>query len=99
MLRSLPHELGRLFQLQVLGLAGNPLCQDVLKLYSEPNGTHRLLMYLLDSLQGKISNVIFIIIFSLLVIFVNVPSIIELNIFIMSNRFIPLYLFGLNHLY
>lgn len=58
MLRSLPHELGRLFQLQVLGLAGNPLCQDVLKLYSEPNGTHRLLMYLLDSLQGKIFNFI-----------------------------------------
>jgi len=54
MLRSLPHELGRLFQLQVLGLAGNPLCQEVMKLYSEPNGTHRLLMYLLDSLQGKI---------------------------------------------
>lgn len=53
MLRSLPHELGRLFQLQVLGLTGNPLCQEVLKLYSEPNGTHRLLMYLLDSLQGK----------------------------------------------
>jgi len=53
MLRSLPHELGRLFQLQVLGLAGNPLCQEVMKLYSEPNGTHRLLMYLLDSLQGK----------------------------------------------
>lgn len=54
MLRSLPHELGRLFQLQVLSLAGNPLCQEVMKLYSEPNGTHRLLMYLLDSLQGKI---------------------------------------------
>lgn len=56
MLRSLPHELGRLFQLQVLGLAGNPLCQEVMKLYSEPNGTHRLLMYLLDSLQGKFLN-------------------------------------------
>lgn len=54
MLRSLPHELGRLFQLQVLGLTGNPLCQEVMKLYSEPNGVHRLLMYLLDSLQGKI---------------------------------------------
>lgn len=54
LLRSLPHELGRLFQLQVLGLAGNPLCQEVMKLHSEPNGTHRLLMYLLDSLQGKI---------------------------------------------
>lgn len=54
MLRSLPHELGRLFQLQVLGLAGNPLCQEVMKLYSEPNGTHRLLMYLLDSLQVRV---------------------------------------------
>jgi len=60
MLRSLPHELGRLFQLQVLGLAGNPLCQEVMKLYSEPNGTHRLLMYLLDSLQGKIMIIYFI---------------------------------------
>lgn len=53
MLRSLPHELGRLFNLQALSLAGNPLCQDVMKLHSEPNGTHRLLMYLLDNLQGK----------------------------------------------
>lgn len=64
MLRSLPHELGRLFQLQVLGLAGNPLCQDVLKLYSEPNGTHRLLMYLLDSLQGKIFYFIYRIVYA-----------------------------------
>lgn len=54
LLRSLPHEIGRLFQLQVLGLNGNPLCQELVKLHSEPNGTHRLLMYLLDSLQGKI---------------------------------------------
>lgn len=54
LLRSLPHELGRLFQLQVLSLNGNPLCQEVVKLYNEPNGTHRLLMFLLDSLQGKI---------------------------------------------
>lgn len=59
MLRSLPNEIGRLFQLQVLGLAGNPLCQEVMKLYSEPNGTHRLLMYLLDSLQGKKLNFIY----------------------------------------
>lgn len=59
MLRSLPNELGRLFQVQVLGLAGNPLCQELMKIYSEPNGTHRLLMYLLDSLQGKIFDFIY----------------------------------------
>ncbi|KAF6213847.1 hypothetical protein GE061_011571 [Apolygus lucorum] len=51
-LRVLPYELGKLFQLQVLGLAGNPLSKEVLKLYHEPNGTQKLITYLLDSLQG-----------------------------------------------
>ncbi|XP_024083030.1 CCR4-NOT transcription complex subunit 6 isoform X4 [Cimex lectularius] len=50
-LRVLPYELGKLFQLQVLGLAGNPLSKECLKLYQEPNGTSKLITYLLDSLQ------------------------------------------------
>lgn len=54
LLRSLPYELGKLFQLQSLGLNGNPLCKEFLKLYAEPNGTQKLLTYLLDSLTGKV---------------------------------------------
>lgn len=53
LLRLLPYELGKLFQLHVLGLQGNPLTKEVLSLYSEPNGTHKLLTYMLDNLQGK----------------------------------------------
>ncbi|CAH1399108.1 unnamed protein product [Nezara viridula] len=52
LLRSLPYELGKLFQLQILGLAGNPLSKECLKMYNEPNGTSKLITYLLDSLQG-----------------------------------------------
>lgn len=52
-IRTLPYELGKLFQLQILGLAGNPLSKECMKLYSEANGTQKLLTYLLDSLQGK----------------------------------------------
>lgn len=52
-LRVLPYELGKLFQLQVLGLHGNPLSKDVMALYGEPSGTHKLLSYMLDNLQGK----------------------------------------------
>ncbi|XP_067004645.1 CCR4-NOT transcription complex subunit 6-like [Anabrus simplex] len=51
-LRVLPYELGKLFQLQCLGLQGNPLNQEILALYGEPNGTHKLLTYMLDNLQG-----------------------------------------------
>ncbi|RXM36815.1 CCR4-NOT transcription complex subunit 6-like-B [Acipenser ruthenus] len=50
LLRVLPFELGKLFQLQTLGLKGNPLAQEVLNLYQEPDGTRRLLNYLLDNL-------------------------------------------------
>uniref|UniRef100_A0A1B6DP66 poly(A)-specific ribonuclease n=1 Tax=Clastoptera arizonana TaxID=38151 RepID=A0A1B6DP66_9HEMI len=53
-LRVLPYELGKLFQLQILGLAGNPLSKECLKLYGEPNGTQKLLTYLLDSLQVNV---------------------------------------------
>lgn len=49
-LRSLPFELGRLFQLQNLGLKGNPLSPDLLAIYNEPNGSQKLLLYLLDNL-------------------------------------------------
>lgn len=80
-LRVLPYELGRLFQLQTLGLkgeaffeglyvqnkhaiflirpennisfAGNPLSQDILNLYQEPDGTRKLLNYMLDNLAGN----------------------------------------------
>uniref|UniRef100_A0A1B6M6E9 poly(A)-specific ribonuclease n=1 Tax=Graphocephala atropunctata TaxID=36148 RepID=A0A1B6M6E9_9HEMI len=52
-IRTLPYELGKLFQLQILGLAGNPLGKECLKLYSEANGTQKLLTYLLDSLQVR----------------------------------------------
>ncbi|XP_014606887.1 PREDICTED: CCR4-NOT transcription complex subunit 6-like isoform X3 [Polistes canadensis] len=52
-LRVLPYELGKLFQLQVLGLQGNPLSKEVMALYGEPSGTHKLLSYMLDNLQGK----------------------------------------------
>ncbi|XP_076878103.1 CCR4-NOT transcription complex, subunit 6b [Brachyhypopomus gauderio] len=53
-LRVLPFELGKLFQLQTLGLKGNPLAQDLMSLYQEPDGTRRLLSYLLDNLAGAI---------------------------------------------
>uniref|UniRef100_A0AAY4BJS2 poly(A)-specific ribonuclease n=1 Tax=Denticeps clupeoides TaxID=299321 RepID=A0AAY4BJS2_9TELE len=52
-LRVLPFELGKLFQLQTLGLKGNPLAQEILNLYQEPDGTRRLLKYLLDNLSGS----------------------------------------------
>ncbi|XP_065210395.1 CCR4-NOT transcription complex subunit 6 [Planococcus citri] len=51
LLRSLPYEIGKLFHLQVLGLQGNPLNKECWKIYNEPNGTHKLLSFLLDSLQ------------------------------------------------
>lgn len=31
---------------------GNPLAQEILNLYQEPDGTRRLLNYLLDNLAG-----------------------------------------------
>ncbi|XP_043924870.1 CCR4-NOT transcription complex subunit 6 isoform X2 [Protopterus annectens] len=50
LLRVLPFEMGKLFQLQTLSLKGNPLAQDILNLYQEPDGTRKLLNYLLDNL-------------------------------------------------
>ncbi|KAB0801978.1 hypothetical protein PPYR_04164 [Photinus pyralis] len=50
-LRILPYEIGKLFNLIMLGLHGNPLNKDIMTIYSEPNGTHKLLTYMLDNLQ------------------------------------------------
>lgn len=35
--------------------AGNPLSQDILNLYQEPDGTRKLLNYMLDNLAGDCS--------------------------------------------
>lgn len=55
LLRVLPNEIGKLFHLHILGLHGNPLGKDVLSLYNEPNGTHKLITFLLDNLTGESS--------------------------------------------
>lgn len=52
-LRILPYEIGKLFNLHVLGLHGNPLNKDIMTIYTESNGTHKLLTYMLDNLQGR----------------------------------------------
>ena len=51
-LRVLPYELGRLFQLQRLTLEGNPLSPEFAGHIKEPNGTVKLLTFLLDHLKG-----------------------------------------------
>lgn len=38
----------------VLGLVGNPLNKDIMSIYSEPNGTQKLLTFMLDNLQGRL---------------------------------------------
>ncbi|TMW44780.1 hypothetical protein DOY81_010141 [Sarcophaga bullata] len=50
-LRVLPYEIGKLFHLHVLGLGGNPLQKEFLQIYNEPNGTQKLLTYMLDNLS------------------------------------------------
>ena len=52
-LRALPLEMGKLFKLQILGLKGNPLPTDIMTLFSEVNGTDKILSYLLDNLPSK----------------------------------------------
>ncbi|CAL8386838.1 unnamed protein product [Boreogadus saida] len=49
-LSVLPFELGNLFQVHTLGIEGNPLSDDIYILHQEPEGTRRVLNYLLDSL-------------------------------------------------
>lgn len=48
--RVLPFEFGKLFKLGQLGLKGNPLTQDMMAIFMEPNGTQKLLIHLLDQL-------------------------------------------------
>uniref|UniRef100_U5EWB3 poly(A)-specific ribonuclease n=1 Tax=Corethrella appendiculata TaxID=1370023 RepID=U5EWB3_9DIPT len=55
LLRVLPYELGKLFHLHILGLHGNPLGKDVMSLYNEPNGTNKLLTYMLDNLTVTVA--------------------------------------------
>jgi len=52
-LRALPYEIGKLFQLQILGLKGNPLCKDLMDLYEEANGTQKIVALMLDNLHGE----------------------------------------------
>lgn len=53
LLRVLPNEIGKLFHLHILGLHGNPLGKEVLSIYNDSNGSHKLLTYLLDNLSGE----------------------------------------------
>ena len=55
LLRNLPFEMGRCFQIMNLGLAGNPLLQEIQVLYRDQsgNGTRKLLEHMLDNLNGK----------------------------------------------
>ena len=41
-------------KLCLLAPPGNPLAQEIMSLYQEPDGTRRLLNYLLDNLAGAI---------------------------------------------
>ncbi|XP_005178768.1 CCR4-NOT transcription complex subunit 6-like isoform X2 [Musca domestica] len=54
-LRVLPYEIGKLFHLHVLGLMGNPLQKEFLSIYNEPNGTQKLLTYMLDNLSISVT--------------------------------------------
>ncbi|CAD5227343.1 unnamed protein product [Bursaphelenchus xylophilus] len=49
-LTSLPPELGKLFRIKTLNVAGNPLPQDLLNYGHSPQGSKKLLQFLLDSL-------------------------------------------------
>ena len=53
-LRNLPYEMGKLFQLQKLGIQNNPLPADIMGMYNEPNGMRKLLEFMLDNLHGKL---------------------------------------------
>ncbi|KAK4301461.1 hypothetical protein Pmani_026417 [Petrolisthes manimaculis] len=53
-LRVLPYEIGKLFNLQNIGLKGNPLAMEIQAVYSESNGTLKLLSYMLDNLAGQL---------------------------------------------
>lgn len=57
LLRVLPNEIGKLFHIHILGLHGNPLQKELQSIYNEPNGTQKLLTYLLDNLSSKIFSI------------------------------------------
>ncbi len=46
------------FYFQFLGLKGNPITPDLMALYTEVNGTRKLLEFMLDSLHGRTQKVI-----------------------------------------
>ena len=46
--------MGKLFQLQKLGIQNNPLPADIMGMYNEPNGMRKLLEFMLDNLHGKL---------------------------------------------
>ncbi|XP_023167493.1 CCR4-NOT transcription complex subunit 6-like isoform X1 [Drosophila hydei] len=54
-LRVLPYEIGKLFHLVILGLMGNPLQKEFMNIYNEPNGTPKLLTYMLDNLSFTVN--------------------------------------------
>lgn len=60
LLRVLPYEIGKLFHLHILGLHGNQLGKDIMSIYNEINGTHKLLTYMLDNLTGELYFTFFI---------------------------------------
>lgn len=60
LLRVLPNEIGKLFHIHILGLHGNPLQKELQSIYNEPNGTQKLLTYLLDSLSSKFKDHLFV---------------------------------------
>ena len=69
--------------LLVTGLKGNPLSQEILVIYNEPNGTMKLLSYLNDNLAGKQFSV-FHLIFSVIASQLFVKTI---QFFLISVRF------------
>ncbi|KAK4320432.1 hypothetical protein Pmani_008706 [Petrolisthes manimaculis] len=56
-LRVLPYEIGKLCNLQYIGLQGNPLNFEIQAVYSESNGTRKLLSYMLNNLAGNITTI------------------------------------------
>ena len=38
---------------QILGLKGNPMNPEIMAFYNEPNGTRKLLEFMLDNINGE----------------------------------------------
>jgi CCR4-NOT transcription complex subunit 6 len=56
-LRTLPFELGHLYKLSVLGVEGNPLNEDDMKIRIMRTGIQEFIEYLRDEMPGKFSSV------------------------------------------